>query len=358
MRRGQDENNPVSLLQSQHVEQIISKRLTTEVLSHYYTPGILKNGNLEQYVYRIGKKHVRLPSAIRKEWLDLAIPLSGLSKGGEHIKFQKSGELSELSPISIPDIQMPSEFVMSQLRDIEQSEMRLNNLLSYHLVGLDIQPDQMRVSFSLSDFFRYRFTAGFLPDEIYEALVSTNLDVEKVVADRERLLPLRQQMLSDGASLVNFKSRMCIGGPVVLLAIARPKPDDDYVIHVKRRSAKVALTPRQLTLVPQGFHQPMVDNYDEVDVSFSALREFYEELLGGVEAERNFTRVKSDWFVDECEPLRWLRENPNSYTLECTHFGIDLDAGRYAFGILFVISDENFWKDYGSSLSQDLRSAG
>ena len=106
---------------------------------------------------------------------------------------------------------------------------------------------------------------------------------------------------------------------------------------------------------PKGFHQPHIDpssRSKELTISFSVYREFFEELLGGQEVEKDVTNVKTDWFLEDKivqgEPLHWLLKHRDELTLECTGFGFNLKTGNYEFAILLAVHNPEFWVSYGS----------
>ena len=148
-----------------------------------------------------------------------------------------------------------------------------------------------------------------------------------------------------------FRNRLCGGGIVVLCAMARPAPDHDFIMPIYRRSRTVSDSQGAFSTVPRGYHQPHVDAHDERNLSFSVYRELYEELFGGEEVERGTRHYHPDWFFPRCEPLQWLLNHPESYTLECTGFGMNLRLGDYTFVILLAVHDEDFYRLYGRRIT-------
>jgi hypothetical protein len=335
-------------------KRIVSGGLVTKVLRRYYTPEKLKMEKLVPYTFEVDGQRVDVAVASLPEWRGLSIPLVGLSYNRASAKSGKTQEKCQLVSVPPSDVHIDPAFAKRQLRNNEQMGTRLRNLPIYHLIDVTIAPHNLSLTFSLDTFFRYKFTNGFLDDEVTDAIVAADFDEGRVIARATELLRLREQLLPNGSHLVDFRNRMCVGGPVVCFAMARPKPDNDFVIFVGRRSEEVALTPGQLTVVPQGFHQPMVDKQAEINPSFTAYRELYEELFKGEEVVGGKVQaVKHDWFVDKSEPIRWFRDHPRSYKLECTSFAIELGAGRYAIGMLLAVLDEDYWKLYGGQIERN-----
>ena len=101
------------------------------------------------------------------------------------------------------------------------------------MIDLEISADRLTAAFSQDWFSHYRFLGGpALMDELIQALIITHLDVNEVLARRTELLPLHEQLVPDGASLIHFRDRLCGGGIVVLCAMARPAPDNDFLMPI------------------------------------------------------------------------------------------------------------------------------
>ncbi len=318
--------------------RVVRDGLVTKALVRYYTPENLELGNLLPYALNVDGARIDTAVASRLDWIGLSVELDG------------GQERCQLISATPPEAQVPKESVAHLLASIEQMGLRIWNAPIYRLIDLDLSTSHLAASFALDEFLRYRFTIGLLLDELVQALVATDFSIEKTVSSKTELLPLRQQLLPDGSGLLNFRGRMCAGGLAVLFAMARPEPHNDFVIPIQRRSRLVADAQGMLSVIPKAFHQPMVDSYAELNPSFTAYRELYEELFSGEEVEKGVRRLKVDWFFQECEPLRWFRDHKGAYNFECTSFGINLVSGNYEFGGLLAVRDEDFWRRYGHLL--------
>src|SRR6266567_2906086 len=174
-------------------------------------------------------------------------------------------------------------------------------------------------------------------------------------------LPLRDVYLPTVASALTLSDRLCVGGPVALLAAARPSTrhgqrEPDYVLLVQERSARVLNVTGRLAVVPKAFHGPTTEAAEEAHLSASLERELEEELLGREDleqvSERSFRRVDPFATDQLSEPMRWLaeRRQTDAYRLECVGFGINMVTGNYEFPCLIVIDDEEWWQRYSGQI--------
>jgi hypothetical protein len=130
-----------------------------------------------------------------------------------------------------------------------------------------------------------------------------------------------------------MERRICAGGPVALLAAARPakaigQKQPDYALLVQERSPRVLNAVGKLAVIPKAFHQPTVEPAAEAHLSTSLLRELEEELLGREELGNLFSNDFRN--VDP--------------------FHTDLLSGNYEFACLVVIDDEEWWGRFGGQL--------
>jgi len=69
----------------------------------------------------------------------------------------------------------------------------------YRLIDLEIIADRLTAAFSQDWYSQYRFLGGpALMDELIQALIITQLDVNEVLARRTELLPLHEQLVPEG----------------------------------------------------------------------------------------------------------------------------------------------------------------
>jgi hypothetical protein len=175
----------------------------------------------------------------------------------------------------------------------------------------------------------------------------------------DRPLPLRDAHLPSVLHALDVERRVCAGGPVALLAAARPagamgRRQADYALLVQERSPRVLNAVGKLAVIPKAFHQPTVEPAAEAELSTSLQRELEEELLGREELGslfgRDFRKVDPLHAGLRSPPLRWLleRRDSDSYRMECVGFGINPLSGNYEFACLILIDDEEWWGRFGS----------
>jgi hypothetical protein len=293
----------------------------------------------------INERPVRLALATRPAWSGLCVPLAPLGGSSPH-------ERCGLATTVAPDRAI-NPFRSSALRflcDIEAKSLEIYDSPIFRLRHLDLRRGALVGTFSPDSFLHYRLTVGLLGDELSRALAQAR-SIDGLLAQADGRLPLRAQVLPDGAALADFDNRVCSGGVLTLLAIARPKPHNDFVVLAQRRSATVSDAQGLLSVIPRAFHLPSVLPHSralaaEVPPSVTMYRELFEEVLGGREVELGDRDLEPMWFIVESRPLRWLRERPNSYQALCVGMGIDLLSGNYEIGTLLVIHDPKFWRAF------------
>jgi hypothetical protein len=179
--------------------------------------------------------------------------------------------------------------------------------------------------------------------------------------DRRLRLPLRDAYLPTVTHALDFERRICAGGPVALLAAARPgdragRRLADYALLVQERSPRVLNVVGRLAVIPKAFHGPSVEPWAEADLSTSVHRELEEELLGRDElgniSDQGLRKVDPFHTDLLSEPLRWLldHQDPGAYRLECVGFGVNLLTGNYEFPCLMVVNDDEWWARFGGQI--------
>jgi hypothetical protein len=224
----------------------------------------------------------------------------------------------------------------------------------YRLVADPFAGDKLSLSFSLSNYFPYRFTAGLLEDEVFESLISNEGNIIDILQNRASTLPLRHILLPKISCLSNLNNRISAGGLACVVAMARGTPHNDYCIPLQLRSQAVAEGRGVYTTSIQAWHQPSVDNYqDEVQLYWTVLRELFEEAFGGKEAEQESQRLRYDWYLSECPGVAYIHENPDAVTLEFLGIGMNALLGTYDCAILLAIHDPKYWDTYSYALMRN-----
>lgn len=333
---------------AEQMAMVRRERLPGKSLDLLYPPESLRANGLSLYQFGIETRPhhtetITTGLAFSPSW---AFPVQ---LHGSHIKYQLTNVHPELDEEQTRKHEQCARALQRQGVKIWDSPM-------YSLVGLEFDNAGVRMSFALDSFYNYRFTIGLLPDELYEVLCRPH-GFASIVYHRWERLPLREKYLPDAKALVDLEGRLCVGGIVVVFAVATP--DNDFIIPIQTRSNRVAVEQGVRTVIPQAFHQPVKGSQRTVDLAYAVYRELYEELMGGEEVEENPRNVDPFFFYKTCEPIRWLRDPTNSGAchLEMTFLGINCMSGNYEICILLAVTSEQFWGSHGAKLSYNWEAA-
>ena len=227
----------------------------------------------------------------------------------------------------------------------------------YQLTSTAISKGGIGGTVSVTDFVHYALTMDLLEGELTDALATGLTPVPGN-------LPLRDHYLPDIASVIGIDQRLCAGGALALLAIARPadpvRGKADYLILVQERSGHVLNAARRLAVIPKGFHQPLADVRADAQIGATLLREMEEELFGRGDLDNTLNELRHADPMHPSrlsEPLRYLLAQPGRLRMECTAFGLNLVSGNYEFASLIVIDDEDFWARYGGVVEANWESS-
>jgi len=318
-------------------EKVANDGLLKQATKRYYDARGFKETGLSEYSVAVDGHTVHSGMAVLPEWIGLNNPLND------------THESASFLPIQPPKVEFVQEQVLHLLHTIELMNLRLWGGPIYRLLNVDFSSGLTRSSFAEVDFLHYRFTVGLVIDELVDALSKYDFSVDKVLANANSLLPVRNRILPDGQSLLGFQERICAGGITMVFAMPRPKPYNDFIFPIQQRSAIVADGHGMLSIIPRGFHESLTDQQKDVAPSISCYREIYEELFGGKEVEQHTERLRHDWFFGERQ-MRWFIDHKDSYELICTCFGIDMVSGNYQFGTLLIIHDGKYWDTFGNEI--------
>lgn len=224
----------------------------------------------------------------------------------------------------------------------------------YRLIADPFLGDKPKLSFSVSRFLNYRFTAGLLEDEILDSLVNNENDTNYIVRERVSTLPIRQEILPTATSLGYLSERISAGGLSCVVAMARGHPYNDYCIPLQLRSQSVAEGRGVYTASLQAWHQPIAgDHKNEVNLYWTVLREMFEELYGGEEVIEESSRLRHDWYLKESSGVAYIHNNPDKISLEFLGIGLNAMLGTYDCAILLAIHDTEFWENHSSAMIQN-----
>jgi transcriptional regulator with XRE-family HTH domain len=329
--------------------QVTREQLARALAAYYRSPSADELG-ARFYRARVGGVPLALSILVRPDWLGASVRL-----GTQQERFQ----------LAAPDVgagvQLPKgralEAALHRLAAAETSATVMVNNPLYRLQDLALGPQRLDATVTLTEFADYALTMDLLETELVDALARA----ERSDGNGRRGLPLRDAYLPSVASALAFSDRLCVGGPVALLAAARPgtrhgQREPDYVVLVQERSARVLNVTGRLAVVPKAFHGPTTEAAEEAHLSASLERELEEELLGREDLEQvsesSFRRVDPFAAGQLSEPMRWLaeRRQTDAYRVECVGFGVNMVSGNYEFPCLIVIDDEEWWARYSGQI--------
>jgi hypothetical protein len=340
--------------QRAHARARLTREQLVAALERYYSAGSAPAvGGL--YRARVGPHALTTSVLTTPGWLQSRVPLA---TPAEHFQF--------VPPMSAPELTLRLEgerldAAIDRLAQAELSTTVLVNNPIYRLLRIALEPGRVEAAVTLIDFATYALTMDLLESELVDTLadISSQRALTTMGHQRPRL-PLRDAYLPSLSHVLDFERRICAGGPVALLAAARPGrrlgQSADYALLVQERSPRVVNVVGRLAVIPKAFHGPTVEPQAEADLSSSVHRELEEELLGRDELGNVLPEGlrKVDPFHTHLlsEPLRWLldHQDPSAYQLECVGFGVNLLTGNYEFPCLIVINDEEWWARFGGQI--------
>jgi len=343
-----------------HAEAHRRSRVTREqfaqaLVAYYGDPSIGENG-ATFYGARVGEVPLTLSILSRPDWLEAAVRLET-----DQERFRLATPVSGIPGSPLEDAAV--EAALRRLASVEVSDTRFVNNPLYRLLDVAIERHRLTATVALTDFAAYALTIDLLELELLDALTAPQLS-DRDSADSRNMttrMPLRDIYLPTVNSALSLDQRLCIGGPVCLLAIARTgtrfgQRDPDFLLVVQERSRGVLNVMGKLAVIPKAFHGPMVDAGAEVALSASLERELEEELFGRQDLEQlseDSHRRGDPLYPDRfSEPMKWLaeRRRTDAYRVECTGFGINTVSGNYEFPCLIVINDDEWWARYGGQV--------
>ena len=304
------------------------------------------------YVGRFGTTTAATSILTKPEWTELA-----LSLGAGH------DSLTPTSDPAMPMLVLDETAAAAAVRRIAESinlQTRIFDAPLYSLTRIDISHHSISGGLRLARFADYVLTFDLLENELVDAIISADGDV------RWSQLPLRKHHLASIEQAINLPDRLCAGGPLALLAIARPPTrghGPDYAIIVQQRSAQVLNATGRLAVIPKAFHQPLSDFSDDAQLCVTLERELEEELLGRDElqpARGPAQHLAPLHRTQLSEPMRWLveRVGTDAWRTECTGFGLNLVSGNYEFACLIAIDDEQWWTSFGGHMITNWEAEG
>ncbi|MHB1533080.1 MAG: transcriptional regulator [Acidimicrobiales bacterium] len=289
------------------------------------------------YTARVGRLVVELSILAGPAWVGLALPLGGVA---EACRLATRGD--GLAPC-LSDQQ--ARAAIERLAAVEAGDTMMVNNPLYRLAAIDIRPGELAAEFGCTSFATYALTVDLLESELRDQMR------EGVHDPNQMRLPLRDAWLPTSDAGLALDRRVCVGGPVCLVAIA---DGDQYHLLVQERSAQVLNVTGALAVIPKAFHQPIVDPHGETRISMTLERELEEELFGRPDLEQlsaaSWRRAAPLHPLNASAPMEWLHSHPEAWQMECTGFGVNMVSGNYEFSCLVVIRDPTWWCFYGNVL--------
>lgn len=277
-------------------------------LESYY----LKRGSVDDmYVAKLADGQLRLPILMRPEWVLDTTDLDSLV-------------VVDDSPQPIRALDAPT---------LKRRGLSVNSVPgewnARHACALRIGTanDAAQVVAGTCDYKEYISTSGRLEDEAKAAIEAGSSSA-----------PFRDQRLS-GRDVLQFGSAGTHSIGMVTAVIVRVEGTDQVLLH--RRSAAVSTYPGSIGLIPMFGCQPTEPaSATQVSLRWNFLREVYEELFGGHEAQRPTLRPSADWFMADSR-MEWFEEEVlSSYPLRVLGYGLDALNGQLIFGSAIHIKDE------------------
>lgn len=327
----------------------ISREQQADALVTYY--GSRSPGTYRFYTARCEGQRFTTTIVTRPEWLDLGMPLG---RGIDELTF--TGETTDWTDKLS---EAGAEAAIRRIAETIAIGTRMINAPLYRLTDIAMSRNGLSGSVRLTQFINYALTLDLLENELIDALS------EREVAGS---LPLRDSYLPEFSTLVELDKRLCVGGPLALLAVARSRrqrrgKQPDYMLLIQERSGRVLNAARRLAVIPKGFHGPLVDFSDDAQISATIERELEEELFGRPEVD---ITVGAQLHADPMHrsslsaPMQWLvdRTESEAWRMECVGFGINAMTGNYEIASLIVIDDEAWWEAYGGLVQANWETEG
>lgn len=309
-------------------------------------------GEHQLYVARCRSAEITTSILTSREWAELVVPLG-----------HGQDTLTITPASSAPLLALDAKAATAAVHRIAESismQTRVFNAALYCLTDIEVTASRISGQVWLGQFTDYMLTLDLLETELIDALVDGGGEAAW------SQLPLRKHYLGSIEQALDLRHRLCAGGALALLAIARPPArghGPDYAIIVQERSARVLNAAGRLAVIPKAFHQPLADFSDDAQLSVTLERELEEELLGREELELAAgpgQRLDPLHPTRLSEPMRWLADRRDSdvWRTECIGFGLNLISGNYEFASLITIEDEQWWTLFGGQLVTNWEAGG
>jgi hypothetical protein len=343
------ETDPRRLQDRAHRRAKVDQSAIACALAQYYGPD--SDGH-RPFAARCGEEKILTSILTRPDWLDLRLPL-GEGLDDLAISWEQQAKDPVLNEVC-------ATAAVQRVADVLTTTTQIVNSPLYRLIDISTSAAGIRGHLGLTDFNSYALTMDLLENELVDALASSH-------ATPPGALPLRDHYLPSLCSIVMLNQRLCAGGALALFAAARPPGRRggrrDYVLLIQERSGQVLNAARRLAVIPKAFHEPLGDFSDDAQLSATIEREMEEELFGRLDVDSttgDLRRADPLHITRLSPPMRWLMDHstddPPSWRVECTGFGLNLVSGNYEFASLIVIEDEAWWAEHGGAVEANWES--
>jgi hypothetical protein len=320
-----------------------------DALNAYYSP----KAPYRFYAFGHGGQQLMTSVVTQPEWLDLALPLG---QGRDKLTLDPG---KQSPPQLLRDVAVDA--AVCRLAETLATGTRMVNAPIYRLLGTGISAHGLNDTVALSRFVDYALTLDLLENELADT-------VSQGEPTTPGDLPLRDRYLPTARALTDVGSRLCVGGPLALLAIARSGRRrrggaPDYVLLLQEQSGRVLNSARRLAVIPKAFHAPLADFGDDAQISATIEREMEEELFGRAEVDSTCDeqrRADPMHISSLSAPMRWLIDHadPSTWQIECTGFGINAMTGCFEVASLIVINDTDWWDEFGGAIQANWETEG
>lgn len=325
-----------------HARARVTRQQLVDAVADYYD---LPDNGCSLYTAEVAGNAITLSIATKPEWIGLGIDLRA---------DRETASLGSVMPPGAPPATPLDDAAVkagvARLADAEVHDKVLVNNPMYRLLDIDVGPHVLHPTFGLANFADYALRNGLMEVELADAIARPGM----ADASGGSVTPVRDALLPSAAAAFDLGTYFCTGGPVGLVAIARPARADkpaDYILLVQVRGNQVMDIPGKLSTIPKGWHQPLSEASSEAKLSTTLLREFEEELLGREDLEQmsEESRRAVDPLHQErhADPMRPLLGTPDHLRMTCNGFGINLLSGTYEVPCLITIEDEHWWDQWG-----------
>ena len=321
-----------------HTRAVVTREDLVAAVKSYYD---IEESGHQLYRATVAGREIELGILVEPEWVGLNVDLRG---DGERASF------TDVRPPKAILNEAAFQSAATRLADAEINNRVLINNPLYRLMSVAVRGDVLESEFALAEFADYALRDGLMEVELVDEIVAS----DDAGQPGRWKTPVRDALLPSVDVALDFKSRFCTGGPVCLLAVARPADiarPADYALFIQARGKQVMDIAGKLSTIPKGWHQPIGEPSSQARLGLTLLRELEEELFGRDDLEQRSVESQrtADLLHDQYHPeaLKSLLADGSSFRIICTGFGINLLSGAYEVPSLIVIEDETWWKTWG-----------